>query len=466
MKLLDGVPRPALPILLLTFVNAIGGTLLIPVLPFVVRDLGYSDFVFALLIAAYPAAQFFAAPILGSLADHQGRRPILLVSQAGTVASWVLFGVAYFTTSSPGTALALIAASRLVDGLTGGNASVAAAYLADVVDEESRTRVFSMQGAIAGVALLFGPAMGSYSAASSLGFLGPALLAVAISAGTLAWMASALTESLPPELRTPTFDANPLHQLNLMSKARALTGRGPLMRLFGLQGLFTFAFSSYTTIIALWYVDRLGVSEASVGLLMLATGVFLIFNEMVTLRFVEKRLGDIGTMLAGLAILPFALFLVRFPSSVLLFLPLSFLVNIGLALVLPTLQSVVTQAADEREEGQVQGINTSVSAVASTLAPIVAGASYAAFGGGVTIWLSAAVAALATLLAVASAAVIASATGEELPHLPEHAHRQHGPVCALANRVSGGQRSFSLNIHGEGRDHHGLQPSPADTSTG
>ena len=79
----EQIPRAARPILMLTFVNAIGGTLLIPVLPFVVRDLGQSDFVFALLIAAYPAAQFFAAPILGSLADHRGRRPILLISQAG-----------------------------------------------------------------------------------------------------------------------------------------------------------------------------------------------------------------------------------------------------------------------------------------------------------------------------------------------------------------------------------------------
>ena len=459
MKLLNGVPRPALPILLLTFVNAVGGTLLIPVLPFVVRDLGYSDFVFALLIAAYPAAQFFAAPILGSLADHRGRRPILLVSQAGTLASWFLFAAAYFTTSTPGVALALIAASRVVDGLTGGNASVAAAYLADVVDEVARTRVFSMQGAIAGVALLIGPAMGSFSGASSLGFLGPAVLAIAISAGTLLWMMSSLTESLPPESRTADFDANPLHQLNLISKAKGLTGRGPLTRLFGLQGLFTFAFGTYTTIIALWYVDQLGVSQANVGLLMLATGVFLIFNELVTLRFVEQRLGDVGTMLAGLAILPFALFLVRFPTSVLVFLPLSFLVNVGLALVLPTLQSVVTQAADEREEGQVQGINTSVAAVASTFSPVVAGASYAAFGGGTTIWLAAGVAAMAAVVGLASAGIVSTATGQELARPSCTVHRTHGPVTALAHRMSGGQRSFALRLHGANRHHHGLEVS-------
>ena len=88
--------RRTLPIILLTFVNALGGTLLIPVLPFVVRDLGQADVVFALLIAVYPAAQFFAAPVLGSLADSRGRRPVLLLSQAGTLLSWLVFAAAYF----------------------------------------------------------------------------------------------------------------------------------------------------------------------------------------------------------------------------------------------------------------------------------------------------------------------------------------------------------------------------------
>ena len=251
--------------------------------------------------------------------------------------------------------------------------------------------------------------------------------------------------------------------------ARALTGRGPLYRLFSIQGLFTLTFSGYTTILALWYVDRLGVSQANVGLLMLAVGVFLIFNEMVTLRFFEKRLGDVGTMLAGLLILPVALFLVRLPTSVAIFLPLSFLVNVGLALVMPTLQSVVTQAADEREEGQVQGINTSVAAVASTIAPLVAGASFAIFGGGVTILMAAATAALTAAVAVSSAGLLSGVTGAQLPTLArgrgtQHEHRQHGPVCSLANRVGSGQRSFALNIHGSKREHHGLTRCAADAN--
>ena len=92
--------QKTLPIVLLNFVNGIGGTLLIPVLPFIIRDLGYNEAIFGLLLAVYPTFQFFGAPILGTLSDHYGRKPILLVSQAGTLLSWIVFGAAYYATGA------------------------------------------------------------------------------------------------------------------------------------------------------------------------------------------------------------------------------------------------------------------------------------------------------------------------------------------------------------------------------
>lgn len=437
------------PILLLTFVNAIGGTLLIPVLPFVVRDLGYSDFVFALLIAAYPAAQFFAAPILGSLADYLGRKPVLIVSQAGTVLSWVLFMVAYWVDG--GAALALIAVSRVVDGLTGGNASVAAAYLADVTTEDERTGVFSVQGAIMGVALIIGPALGAFTAATSIGFLGPALLATGISLITLVWLMVSLEESLAPGDRTQSLDVNPFHQLNLIGKVRRLQGRRPLLRLFGVQVLLTFAFSAYTTIVVLWYVDRLGVSETTAGLLLVAVGVFLIFNELVTVRLAEKRLGDFRTLALGLLVMPAGFIAVRFPTTVAWFLPASFLLNVGMALSLPSLQTLITNSADERQEGEVQGINTSLAAVASTTAPVAVGVVYASGGGELALPIIAFVAFGAAALLVVSAPVITGVA----PRACRLPHREHGPVHSLAFHCGGGHRTFGLQLWG-GHRHHRL----------
>ncbi len=437
-----------LPIILLTFVNALGGTLLIPVLPFIVRDLGQTDLVFALLIAAYPAAQFFAAPVLGSLADSRGRRPVLLLSQAGTLASWLVFAAAYFV-DGPGLVLGLIAVSRVVDGLTGGNASVAAAYIVDVTTEEERTRTYAVQGAVVGVALLVGPALGALANTTSIGFLGPALLAIAISGLTLVWLALGLDESLAKEHRR-TADLNPLHQLNLLSRMRSITNARVLQRLFLVQALFTLAFSSYTTIIVLLYADRLGLDPAETGLMLLSVGAFLIFHELLTLRLAQRLLGDAGVLSLGLVLLPVALLLLTAPTTVATWLPISFLMNAGLALIMPTLQSAITKAADPTEEGEVQGITTSVSAAAAILAPLAGGALYEVFDITALV-VFAGVAALAGITFATARRATAPGTQTAGPGV------HHRGVHCLAHQRAIGHRSWGLQLYGGSHHHHNLK---------
>ncbi|MGI9598337.1 MAG: MFS transporter [Acidimicrobiales bacterium] len=438
--------RRTLPIILLTFVNALGGTLLIPVLPFVVRDLGQPDVVFAVLIAAYPAAQFFAAPVLGSLADSRGRRPVLLLSQAGTLISWLVFAAAYFVDGA-GLVLGLIAVSRVVDGLTGGNASVAAAYLVDVTSEDERTRIYAVQGAVVGLALLVGPALGALANTTSIGFLGPALLAIAISGVALVWLALGLRESLAPENRRSDVDLNPLHQLNLLGRMQGVTNAATLQRLFLVQAFFTLAFSSYTTIIVLLYADRLGLEPAETGLMLLSVGVFLIFHELVTLRLAQRLFGDSGVLSLGLVLLPVALLLLTAPTTVATWLPISFLMNAGLALIMPTLQSAITKAADPTEEGEVQGITTSVSAAAAMVAPVAGGALYGLFG----------ITALVVFAGLAALAGLTFATTRRPAATDQGSADRtvhHRGVQCLANHRAGGHRSWGLQLYGGSHRHH------------
>lgn len=443
--------RAVRPILLLTFVNAIGGTLLIPVLPFIVRDVGQSDLVFALLIAAYPACQFFAAPIMGSWADRKGRRPVLLASQAGTLVSWIVFAAAYFVDGA-GPVIGLIAASRIIDGLTGGNQSVAAAYIVDVTEEEERTRVYGIQGSVAGLALLVGPALGSVTAASSIGFLAPALIAIALSAVMTIWMFVSLDESLAPEDLQTGGDLNLFHQINLLGRMRHIQNSSILQRLFAVQALFTLALSAFTTILVLLYTDRLGLEPAETGLLLLSVGVFLIFNELVTLPAVQKVLGDVGTLTTGLTLLPVGLLLTRVPTSVAWFLLASFVLNVALALIMPTLQSAITTASDESEEGEVQGINTSVSAFGSTIAPVAAGVLYQGFGPDSIFWFAAASVAAGLMFATVRGSLGAGAT------VATSRSTRHGPVTALARHHGGSHRTWSLSHHRGHHISHGLQP--------
>jgi len=403
------------PIILLNLVNGIGFTLLIPVLPFIVRDLGYSAAVFGLLMAVYPLSQFFAAPLLGTLSDYYGRKPVLVVSQAGTLLSWVIFAAAYF---APGSIwpLLIIAFSRVVDGVTGGNQSVANAYLADVTTEEVRTKVFGVLGAAMAVALMIGPALGSFASASSLGYLGVAILATALSALTLVAVFFGLNESLAPKYRSQTLDLNPLHQLNLLSKIHHLAHERALTRLFATRAVFNLVFGGYVTILVLWYADRFGLNQVEVGLVLLAVGVFLIINELVLLPWFERHFGDLGTLIIGLTIVPVGLLLIRFPNSVWVYLPFAFILNLGVALTFPTLQSVLTKVADERQEGEVQGIDTSVGALFSAIAPILGGLLYAQMGGNTFIVL-AVMGALGLVFLIESRGVI----DEELPHPNIHA---------------------------------------------
>ncbi|MEM7127693.1 MAG: MFS transporter [Chloroflexota bacterium] len=406
--------RKTLPIILLNLVNGIGGTLLIPVLPFIIRDLGYSDAIFGMLLAVYPICQFFGAPILGSLSDYYGRKPILLLSQAGTLLSWVIFAASYFATGALWPLL-IIAFSRVADGITGGNQSVANAYLADVTTDEERTKVFGILGASMAVALMIGPALGSFASAGSIGYLGAALLAIALSTVTLLAMVMLLTESLTDENRIGELDLNPLHQLNLLSKIGHLTHERALTRLFATRAIFNLVFGGYTTILVLWYSDRLGLNQTQVGFMLLAVGIFLIVNELFLLPWFEKRFGDLGTLIAGFAITPIGLLLIRFPESVWIYLPMAFILNLGAALTFPTLQSVITKVADERQEGEVQGIDTSIGALFSAFAPILAGFLYAETGG-TTLLILAVLGALGFLFLLESRKAI----DHDLPHPEIH----------------------------------------------
>ena len=402
--------KDTFPIILLNLVNGISGTLLIPVLPFVIRDLGYSDAVFGLLLAVFPICQFFGAPILGTLSDHYGRKPVLLISQAGTMLSWVIFGAAYFMSGSLWPVL-IIAFSRVVDGITGGNQSVANAYLADITTDDERTKVFGILGASMAVALMIGPAIGGFSAAGAYGYLGTAIVAGILSLITLIAMSLMLKESLAVEDRSMTLDINPLHQLNLLSKIHRLSHMRALQRLFTTRAIFNLVFGSYVAILVLWYVDRLGLDQTQVGWMMLAIGVFLIINELLLLPRLEKRFGDLGTLIIGFAVTPLGLLLIRWPESVWLYLPMAYILNIGAALTFPTLQSVTTKVADERQEGEVQGIDTSVGAFASALAPIMAGFLYARIGGD-TFLVLAGLGVLGLIFLIKSRAIIDA----ELPH--------------------------------------------------
>ena len=162
---------PLLPIFLIVFIDLLGFGLILPLLPFYAKSFGANELTIGLLLASYSLMQFIGAPVLGRLSDRYGRRPILLISQLGTFVGFIMLGFA--------NGLGMLFASRIVDGVSGGNISTAQAYIADISDEKNRARNFGLIGAAFGLGFIMGPAIGGFL--SQFGYQVPAFAAAGLS---------------------------------------------------------------------------------------------------------------------------------------------------------------------------------------------------------------------------------------------------------------------------------------------
>jgi len=366
--------------MMLMFVNTLGFTLLLPVLPFIIRDYGQSDAMYGVLLSLYAAFVFVGSPILGNLSDKYGRKPILIISQAGTLLSWVLFGVAWFMDGSTWP-IVIIALSRITDGITGGNVSVANAYLSDITTPEERTQAFTYLVVASGTALLIGPSIGGFSSATSIDYLGTAIVAVLISTVTLLLIIFQLQESLPPEGRTAEININPFYQLNMLAKIRNLGNSQPIQRTFVMRMIFSFGLRAYASIIVLYVIDLFKFNEQQLGLFLLFIGSFLIFNQLVAFPFFSKRFDDLTILLIGFFLMSIGLFLLPVFEAMLLYLLCYYVLNLGLSLGLPTIKSLLTKLSDRKQQGVVMGIDEALIALMGAIAPAIAGALYAQIGG-------------------------------------------------------------------------------------
>ncbi|HEX9029853.1 MAG TPA: MFS transporter, partial [Anaerolineales bacterium] len=198
-----------LTIFLIVFVDLLGFSLILPLLPYYAESFGAAPVLVGLLVASYAAAQLIGAPLLGRLSDRIGRRPVLLLSVSGTFLGFILLGLAAplgrllaglaSSQSANGFIIAVLFFSRILDGLTGGNLTVAQAYIVDVTDEANRAKSLGLIGAAFGLGFILGPAAGGVL--SQWGYSVPAFTAALVSALNLLAIFFFLPESLTPERR-------------------------------------------------------------------------------------------------------------------------------------------------------------------------------------------------------------------------------------------------------------------------
>ena len=370
--------RRILPIILLTFVNVIGFSLLIPVLPFVVEQYHGNAFTFGLLLATYPAFQFLASPVLGSLSDRFGRRPILILSQTGTLLSWVVFGLAYFVPDISLERIALplwmIAFSRIVDGITGGNISVANAYLADITRPQERTHAYGILGAVFGIGFIIGPVLGGWTANGDWGFLGTVILAATISLVTLIIMILRLPESLKHKQKTWHFAWS--DELNGFKRITEYRDHPFLRHFLTLNFFLAFTFSGYTSILVLFIKDKFSLSPGQIGQLFLIIGLYLIVNQGLLVKRISHRIGNLRTFLIGQGLMILGLIGLLFVHNLVVFLLDAYIINLGFSLSFPTFKAVINNVVPPAEQGKINGVAESINSINAAIAPLLAGWLY------------------------------------------------------------------------------------------
>ena len=358
--------RAAIGFILVTaLLDIVAMGLVIPVLPPLIEEFSGSTSRAGIwngvLVALWALMQFVASPVIGSLSDRYGRRPVLLLSIAGMTADWVLMALA--------PDLWWLAVGRLIGGVTSSSFTTVYAYMSDITPPEQRSKAFGWIGAAFSAGFVLGPALGGVVGAISP--RAPFWVAAAMSAIAFVYGWLILPESLPQDRRVPFSwrRANPFGALRLLRSHPELSG------LATVNFLLYFAHHVFSAVFVLYAGHRYGWGALEVGLLLALVGVLDMGVQGLLVGPAVKRFGDWRTMIFGLAGGAVGVACMAFAANGWLFI-LAMLPNALWGLAMPTLQSLMTQRVSESEQGQLQGANNSVASIAGVISPVFFGWIY------------------------------------------------------------------------------------------
>ena len=373
-----------IPAYLLTFVNVLGFSLLMPILPFVVDSYGAPKWVFGLLITLYSAFQFIGAPWLGSMSDTKGRKPILLISQTGTLLSWIIFVIAIALPEYPvfGFALPLwiIALSRILDGITGGNTSVTNAYVSDLTTTKEKEYIFGYLGGIAGIGMIIGPGLGGITASTSIGYLGTLFTSIFISVVTLITIFKWLKETHPVEKRVAKKKTNIWEILIIPLRIKRVDPSPLIKVLFTMKFFFSAMMGFYIGTMALFLIDLFDFDVKELGLFMFVIGLFLSLNQAFVSKFFISKLGAFKTLILGLCCCVLGLIAITLTKNLWLFILFYYVLNLGLSLCFPVFNSLISVNANPKKQGEIMGISEAINSFSMACFPVISAIIYSTIG--------------------------------------------------------------------------------------
>jgi MFS family permease len=344
------MPRALLPLLAITFVDVLGFTILIPILPFYAEHFGASPTTIGAIYATVAFCSLVSSPFWGRLSDSIGRKGVLVAAQVA--------GFLGFALLAWGSALWTIFVARAVEGLGGGGLGVTQAYVTDVTTPQNRARAFGLIGATFGLGFLIGPALAGTLV--RFGYQLPFVVAAALALVTVAMTLVLLPESKGAVQTAPSF-----------AEIRASLAEPRLGRLILTQFAFAITFTSWVTVFALFAERVLGFGPTQTSLIFIVSAVVGIVVQAGLIGPLVDRFGEGRIAIAGFVCAVLAYAGVGFVTTPLMLYAFVTLWSLSGALIRPTLGSLISQEAPAAQRGTILSVNDSLNNVAFIIAPFV-----------------------------------------------------------------------------------------------
>lgn len=399
--------RRILPVLVIVLVDLMGLSIIVPLLPLFAARFGATPLLVGVLQAAYPLMQFLGAPVLGRFSDRYGRKPVLLISQVGTLAGFILLGFA--------NALWLLFLSRIIDGLSGANISTAQAAIADSTTEKNRTQGLGLIGAAFGVGFILGPIVAYIVLAISGGdYRAVALTAAAFSLASILMTSLWFRETHDRDSALRSAIRSPFS----FGAMRQALGRETVGFLLLIMFFYQLAFGGYEQLFSLFTLSRLGMDATDTAGLFALAGVFIVIIQGVLIGRWSRQKGDRWLVILGVSALAIGLIgtsltpqvpvpwydrakvlqslegqgpvhvsvqtiKVSLPDQsargwlgIAWLLVASFPAALGGGVLHPAVNSLITKAAGKAEVGSMLGISAAFYSAANAIAPLFYGSLF------------------------------------------------------------------------------------------
>ena len=394
-----------LPIFVIVLVDLLGLTIIIPLLPLYAVSFGADPFTIGVIAAAYPMMQLIGGPVLGSLSDKYGRKPVLMISQIGTFIGFLILGFA--------NGIPVLLLSRIIDGLSGANIVVAQAAITDVTTPKTRTQGLGLIGAAFGLGFTLGPALAGIALAlTDNNYQVPAFMAAAFSFISILLTAFWFKETKQGGTAAPDSAAPQKGGWNLSKFGRAL--RNPLI---GTLLLLMFAqqlvFGGFENLLALFNLNRLGLNASANSGLFVFIGIIAVVVQGYMIGKWSRRFGERKLIFAGLLLLAVGIILaavtppqpvpwysraemlgelshhaatqvsVELPDDTnsgllgLVWMMIALVpATIGGSILSPSINSLITRRVSPLETGTILGISASMVSLANAITPLLGGALF------------------------------------------------------------------------------------------